>query len=464
MMAEKTRTETDSLGEVEITAEAYWGAQTQRAVDNFTVSAFTIPLSMRNALAQIKQCAAQVNQQLGLLDTGVAEAIVAACGEILSGKLDHHFPVDVFQTGSGTSWNMNMNEVIANRANELLGGKRGDKSPVHPNDHVNRGQSSNDVIPTALSMSNRLEAEKLITVLVSLSDALAARSVEFMDIIKVGRTHLQDAVPITLGQEFSGYATQVLKASERIKKVLPELEDLAIGGTALGTGVNTHKEFAAGMVKKISEYTGIPFREAACKFEAIAARDSQAALAGALNTVVCSLMKIANDLRLLASGPRTGFAEIELPSLQPGSSIMPGKINPVIPEMMIQVCAHIMGKTTSITVACQTGPLDLQIMQPLLAFETLSALEILANAVHLFEQKCIAGLIADKERCAQLVDWSLAMVTPLALKIGYDKASKVAFKAFSEKKTVKEVAIQEGFVTSEEAETVFDPQRMLAPE
>lgn len=463
-MAEKTRTETDSLGEVEITAEAYWGAQTQRAVDNFTVSAFTIPLSMRNALAQIKQCAAQVNQQLGLLDTGVAEAIVAACGEILSGKLDHHFPVDVFQTGSGTSWNMNMNEVIANRANELLGGKRGDKSPVHPNDHVNRGQSSNDVIPTALSMSNRLEAEKLITVLVSLSDALAARSVEFMDIIKVGRTHLQDAVPITLGQEFSGYATQVLKASERIKKVLPELEDLAIGGTALGTGVNTHKEFAAGMVKKISEYTGIPFREAACKFEAIAARDSQAALAGALNTVVCSLMKIANDLRLLASGPRTGFAEIELPSLQPGSSIMPGKINPVIPEMMIQVCAHIMGKTTSITVACQTGPLDLQIMQPLLAFETLSALEILANAVHLFEQKCIAGLIADKERCAQLVDWSLAMVTPLALKIGYDKASKVAFKAFSEKKTVKEVAIQEGFVTSEEAETVFDPQRMLAPE
>jgi fumarate hydratase class II len=451
------------LGKVEIPGWAYWGAQTQRAVNNFTVSSYRIPKPMLDALALIKREAAKVNCELGLIEASLADAIVKACDEILRGSLSDHFPVDVFQTGSGTSWNMNLNEVIANRANELLGHPLGKKEPVHPNDHVNRGQSSNDVIPSAINISTRSVADMLKLALDSLAKALGQKEKEFAGVIKVGRTHLQDAVPITLGQEFSGYRVQIEKGSERLSRTLSDLEELAIGGTALGTGVNTHPAFGARVADRIKDVTGIPFREAVCKFEAIAARDAQVALMGALNTIAVSLMKIANDIRLMASGPRAGLAELSLVSLQPGSSIMPGKINPVIPEIMIQAAAHVMGKTTAVTVAGQNGPLDLAIMQPLIAFETLSALIIMTNAVRLFEEKCVKGLAADKARCEELVEWSLAMVTPLALKIGYDRASAIAGRAFREKKTVREIAVSEGVISEKEAEVIFDPRRMLSP-
>jgi fumarate hydratase class II len=460
----KKRSESDFLGQVEIPAWAYWGAQTQRAVNNFTVSSHRLPKPMLDALALIKREAARVNCELGLLDPVLADAIVKAADEILAGKLNDHFPVDVFQTGSGTSWNMNLNEVLANRASEMLGHPVGKKEPVHPNDHVNRGQSSNDVIPTAINISTRSVTGLLMTELETLTGALEKKEREFADVIKVGRTHLQDAVPITLGQEFSGYRAQVEKGRERLACVLAGLEELALGGTALGTGVNTHPEFGQRVIARIAAVTGFPFREADSKFEAIASRDAQVSLMGALNGIAVSLMKIANDIRLMASGPRAGLAELTLVTLQPGSSIMPGKINPVIPEIMIQTAAHVMGKMTSVTVAGLTGPLDLQIMQPLIAFESLSALTILTNAVRLFDEKCVRGLEANKERCEELIEWSLAMVTPLALKVGYDKASAIAARAFKEKKTVREIAIAEGVVTEQEAKALFDPRRMLSPQ
>ncbi len=455
------RFESDSMGEVAIPDWAYWGAQTQRAVDNFTVSSYRIPVPMLEAIVKIKRLAAIVNAGLGLIEPRISESIVAACDEILKGSFALHFPVDVFQTGSGTSWNMNVNEVIANRANAMLGRPLGTRHPVHPNDHVNRGQSSNDVIPSAINVATRVQSGALITALASLAKALGEKEREFSDVIKVGRTHLQDAVPITLGQEFSGYRTQVEKAARRIEAVLPDLEELPIGGTALGTGINTHPRFASGVVSALKEETGVEFREAVSKFEGIAARDAQVALAGALNSAAVSLMKIANDVRLLASGPRTGFGEIRLPALQPGSSIMPGKTNPVIPEMLIQACAHVIGKAVSVSIAGTTGPLDLNIMQPLIAFECLSSLEILAHAVRLFETRCVAGIDADRERCGELVEQSLALVTPLALKIGYDRASAIAKTALEERKTVREIAIREGVVTAEEAAILFDPAKML---
>ncbi len=460
---EKKRSESDFLGKVEIPEWAYWGAQTQRAVNNFTVSSYRMPKPMLDALAMIKREAAAVNRELGLLDPALSEAIVKAALGILAGRFNDHFPVDVFQTGSGTSWNMNLNEVIANRANEILGQPIGLKKPVHPNDHVNLGQSSNDVIPSAINISTRCVAERLVHALGSLVHSLAEKEEEFADVVKVGRTHLQDAVPITLGQEFSGYRTQVEKGRERLAAVLPGLEELPLGGTAVGTGVNTHPEFGKRVIERIARDTGFPFREAECKFEAIASRDAQVALMGALNGLAVSLMKIANDVRLLASGPRAGFAELVLVTLQPGSSIMPGKVNPVIPEIVIQAAAHVIGAASAVTVAGLTGPLDLQIMQPLIAFEALSALVILANAVRLFDEKCVRGMAADKERCEELVQWSLAMVTPLALKIGYDRASELSKRAFKEKKTVREIAIAEGVVTKEEADVIFDPRRLLFP-
>jgi fumarate hydratase, class II len=455
------RYESDSMGKIGIPAWAYWGAQTQRAVDNFTVSPYRLPSGMRYALVLIKRAAAEVNSSLGLVDPAISDAIVAACDEIAGGSFDDHFPVDVFQTGSGTSWNMNVNEVIANRANELLGSPLGTRSPVHPNDHVNRGQSSNDVVPSAINVSTRIEAGTLLIALSSLASALEQKEKSFAGVIKVGRTHLQDAVPITLGQEFAGYRSQIEKATERLGNAFADLEELPIGGTAVGTGINTHPGFGGLVAARLEAATGISFHSASSKFEGIAARDAQVALAGVLNSIAVSLMKIGNDIRLLASGPRAGFAEIVLPALQPGSSIMPGKVNPVIPEMLIQVCAHVMGKTTSITVAGFTGPLELNIMQPLIAFETLTSLEVLANAVRLFEEKCVRGLDADKERCRELIERSLALVTPLALKIGYDKASEIAKTALTENKTVREIALREGVVTEKEAGEVFDPYKML---
>ena len=462
-MAESHRTETDSMGDVKVPASAYWGAQTQRAVDNFSVSPLRIPVALIRALGQVKRASASVNGALGLLEPKIASAIEQAAGEMSEGKWDGHFPIDVFQTGSGTSWNMNANEVIANRANEILGAPLGSKKPVHPNDHVNRGQSSNDVIPTVISLANRVRLDALVDSLGVLHRSLSRKSEQLSGALKIGRTHLQDAVPMTLGQEFSGYARQVEKARALVKRCAEGLEELAIGGTALGTGINTHPEFARRVCAALAKVTGTPFREAANKFEAIAARDAQVELMGALNATAVALLKIANDLRLLASGPRTGLAEIILPSLQPGSSIMPGKVNPVILEMTIQVAARVMGSALSVSIAGQTGPLELNMMLPLIAWETLGSMDLLTNTCQALASRCVDGIEADVERSRNWIEQSLALVTPLALKVGYDRAAKLAQKALKEKRTVREVCIAEGVLTAEEADQVLDPSTMLGP-
>lgn len=463
MAVSKKRYESDSMGSIELPEEAYWGAQTQRAAENFNVSPQRIPIPMLKALAQVKRSAAVANNQLGLLETRLADGIVTAAGEVIAGKMDGHFPVDVFQTGSGTSWNMNINEVIANRANELLGGERGTRSPVHPNDHVNKGQSSNDVIPTAISISTRLEAARLKRLLEYLAESFARKAAEFIGVVKLGRTHLQDAVPVTLGNEFSSFAEQMRKGAGRIGNCFANLEELALGGTAVGTGLNTHPDFAKQAIGDIAKETGAEFRPAVNYFESLAARDAQLELMGAVNTVAVSLMKIAQDMRLLSSGPRSALGEIKLPSLQPGSSIMPGKVNPVIPEMVIQAAAHVMGKHLSVTVACQNAPLQLNIMQPLIAYETLSALDLLARTAEVFADRCVDGITADSERCRSLIDLSLALVTPLALKIGYDEAAKIAYRAYDEQKTVREVVIEERILTEAEADEVLSPENMIRP-
>ena len=457
----ESRRETDTMGEVAIPSWAYWGAQTQRAVENFGVSDKTIPAPLIRAIGLLKRCAAETNGELGLIDASLVDAIVRAAAELIDGTWDDHFPVDVFQTGSGTSWNMNANEVIANRANEILGFPLGKKRPVHPNDHVNRGQSSNDVIPTAIHMANRVEAERLIASLGQLEKALEAKASEFQRVVKIGRTHLQDAVPMTLGQEFSGYQAQIRNGRVRIAGVLPRLEDLALGGTVIGTGLNAHPEFGARTILKIANETGVPFRRAENAFEAIASRDAQSELMGAVNTAAGSLAKIAQDLRILSSGPRAGLGEIMLPSLQPGSSIMPGKINPVVPEMVIQVAAFIMGKNLSVAVGSQSGPLELNIMMPLIAYETLTALRLMANTCEAFADRCIAGIQADEARCRQWIEWSLALVTPLATRIGYDQAAKLAYEAFREKKTIREVVRAKKILTEDEIDVILDPNKML---
>ena len=462
-MAESHRVETDSMGDVRVAAGAYWGAQTQRAVENFSVSDLRIPVSLIRALGQVKQASASVNGALGLLEPRIAQAIEKAAGEVAEGRWDAHFPVDVFQTGSGTSWNMNANEVIANRANEILGAPLGSKKPVHPNDHVNRGQSSNDVIPTVISLANRVRLDGLVEALGILHRSLSHKAAELAGALKIGRTHLQDAVPMTLGQEFSGYARQVEKARDLVMRCAGGLEELAIGGTALGTGINTHPEFARRVTSALARATGIPFREAANKFEAIAARDSQVELMGALNALAVCLLKIANDLRLLASGPRTGLGEIVLPSLQPGSSIMPGKVNPVILEMTIQVAARVMGSALSVSIAGQSGPLELNMMLPLIAWETLTSMELLRATCQALAARCVDGIQADIERSRDWIEQSLALVTPLALKIGYDRAAKLAQKALAQKRTVREIVIAEGVLTAEEADKVLDPSTMLGP-
>ena len=458
------RVETDSMGEIKVPDWAYWGAQTQRAVENFSVSELRIPVSLVRALGIVKQVAAAVNAKLGLVDARIADAIGRAAGEVVEGKWDAHFPIDVFQTGSGTSWNMNANEVISNRANELLGAPLGAKKPVHPNDHVNRGQSSNDVIPAVISLANRIGLDGISVALGALQGSLERKASEFANVLKIGRTHLQDAVPMTLGQEFSGYARQVEKVRALVLRCAPGLEELAIGGTAVGTGINTHPEFGRRVTAGIAKLTGIPFREAANKFEAIAARDPQVELMGALNAAAVSLMRIANDLRLLASGPRTGLAEIALPSLQPGSSIMPGKVNPVILEMTIQAAARVMGSSLSVSIGGQSGPLELNMMLPLIAWETLSSLSLLERTCKALAERCINGITADAARARHWIELSLALVTPLALKVGYDRAAKLAQKALAENRTIREIVIQEGVLSAEEADRILDPRSMLKPQ
>ena len=458
------RKEKDSMGDMQIPDDAYYGAQTQRAVENFPISGITISKSMIQALGKIKRSAAIVNHELGLLDDDRKIAIVQAADEIIEGKFDSQFPVDIYQTGSGTSSNMNCNEILSNRASEIMGGKIGAKDPVHPNDHVNLGQSSNDVIPTAIHIAaNTMLEEELIPALQNLANELDKKATAFSDIVKIGRTHLQDATPITLGQEFSGYAQMVKNGIKRIQNAQGFLSELALGGTAVGTGINTKAQFGTHMAKEITRFTGISFVEASNHFEAQGAQDAAVETSGALKTVAVSLSKIANDIRWLGSGPRAGLGELILPAVQPGSSIMPGKTNPVICEAMIQACAQVIGNDLAITIGGQGGVFELNLMLPLIAHNLTNSITILSNGTIVFTEKLIIGLKANKEKCAGYIEGSLAMCTSLAPVIGYDKAADIAYKAYNSGKTVREIAIEENVLDKDKLNELLDPLSMTKP-
>ena len=458
------RKEKDSMGDMQIPDDAYYGAQTQRAVENFPISGITISKSMIQALGKIKRSAAIVNHELGLLDDDRKNAIVQAADEIIEGNFDSQFPVDIYQTGSGTSSNMNCNEILSNRASEIMGGKIGAKDPVHPNDHVNLGQSSNDVIPTAIHIAaNTMLEEELIPALQNLANELDKKATAFSDIVKIGRTHLQDATPITLGQEFSGYAQMVKNGIKRIQNAQGFLSELALGGTAVGTGINTKAQFGTHMAKEITRFTGIPFVEASNHFEAQGAQDAAVETSGALKTVAVSLSKIANDIRWLGSGPRAGLGELILPAVQPGSSIMPGKTNPVICEAMIQACAQVIGNDLAITIGGQGGVFELNLMLPLIAHNLTNSITILSNGTIVFTEKLIIGLKANKEKCAGYIEGSLAMCTSLAPFIGYDKAADIAYKAYNSGKTVREIAIEENVLDKDKLNELLDPLSMTKP-
>jgi fumarate hydratase class II len=447
------------MGEMEVPAEAFYGASTQRAVLNFPVSGYRFGRRFIRALGLIKHAAATANEDLGRLDSARAAAIRQAAQEIVDGQLDEHFVLDVFQTGSGTSTNMNANEVIAHRCRQLT------SETVHPNDHVNMGQSSNDVIPTAIHVAG-VEALRgdLLPALETLQQALAAKAEEFADVIKIGRTHLMDATPIRLGQEFSGYATQITHAIHRLQCPLAMLRDLPIGGTAVGTGLNTHPEFAARVCTLLSTLTGEAFRETPNHFEAQAARDGLIGLAGTLKTIALSLTKIANDIRWLGSGPRCGFGELLLPATQPGSSIMPGKVNPVICEAVLQVCAQVIGAEAAVAHAgAVLGNFDLHVGMPVMAHNVLEAMRLLSNVCRVFVDKCIAGLQADRQRCAATIEQSLAMCTSLAPLIGYDAAAAIAKEAYRTGRTVREIARERNVLDEARLNEALDPQRMTAP-
>jgi len=462
-MSEDHRTERDSLGEMQVPANAYWGAQTQRAVENFPISGITFSRRFIRGLGVVKKAAAQANRDLGLVEDDKTECIIEAADEVIAGDHDDQFPVDVFQTGSGTSSNMNANEVISNRATELYGGEIGTRE-IHPNDHVNFGQSSNDVIPTAMHVASLEALEKDVDpALETLRDALAEREDAFEDVVKTGRTHLQDATPVTLGQEFGGYRAQIEKGLARIEHVKPHLRELALGGTAVGTGLNTHPEFPAKAAHYISEETGVQFREADDHFEAQAAHDAISEAHGALRTVAGSLNKIANDLRLLASGPRNGLGEIEQPENQPGSSIMPGKINPVVAEAVNQVHKQVIGNDAAVSAGAAEGQIDLNLYKPVLAYNFLQSAELIANGSETFAEKFVAKLEANEEHCADAVERSMALATALNPAIGYDKASEVAKTALKEGKTVREVVLEKGYLTEDEVDDVLDPAKMTNP-
>ena len=450
------RLEKDSMGTVQVPEWADWGAHTQRALENFSVSPYRIHPHLRDALAEIKSAAAEAHWKEGTLSEEVSSAIRKAAEEIPSGMLDAHFPIDVFQTGSGTSWNMNMNEVIAHRASEYL---RSTQS-VHPNDHVNRGQSSNDVIPSATNIAARQMAWKVYKSLCSLAEAFEKKAEVYADDLKLGRTHLQDAVPMKVGQEFAAWAEQVRRSAERIAQQFFGLEELPLGGTAVGTGLNSSRHWAEECVRLIAEHTDIPFRCADNPFVQISARDEHVALMGALNGAAVSLMKIAQDLRLLSSGPRSGLGELRLPELQPGSSIMPGKVNPVIPEMVIQAAAFIMGKQTSVSIAAHNAPLQLNIMQPLIAHEVLTSLELLHKVAEKFEKGCVRDIEVPTAHTRAAIEKSLALVTPLAVRIGYDAAAELAHRAYREGKTIRAVVIEAGVLSETEVEEILDPRNM----
>ena len=453
----KYREEKDSMGTVKVPEDAYYGSQTQRAVENFPISDLRFQPAFIHALALVKHCAARVNRELALLDPDLADAISSAAGEVMEGNHDDQFVVDIFQTGSGTSTNMNMNEVVASRANEILTGSKGGKSPVHPNDHVNLGQSSNDVIPSVIHISAlMLINERLIPALGSVQKALTGKADEFKSIRKLGRTHLQDAVPMYLGQEFSGYARQIALGMDRIRSVQSRLSELALGGTAVGSGLNAHPEFAGRVIAMISDYTGLPFVEAQNHFEAQAAQDAAVETSGALKTLAVSLVKIANDIRWLASGPRCGIGEINIPSLQPGSSIMPGKVNPVIPEAVMQVAAQVMGNDTAIMMGGQAGNFELNVMLPVMAYNLLQSIALLSAVTEVFAEKCIAGITANREACAGYIEKSLALVTGLVPEIGYDKAAAIAKKAYESGKTIREVAVEDKILSADRIDELLN--------
>ena len=451
------REEKDSLGVVFVPDAAYYGAQTQRAVENFPISGLFLPESFIHFLALLKKCAAETNQELGLLAPDLAGAIISASEEVMAGKMNDQFVVDVFQTGSGTSTNMNMNEVLAARANELLTGKKGGKTPVHPNDHVNQGQSSNDVIPTVIHLAalSRINGE-LKPALDLLGHALYDKASEFNDVQKIGRTHLQDAVPMTLGQEFSGYADQINRGKDRLISTEERLAELALGGTAVGTGINAPPEFAPKVIARLAAVTGLPFRETRNHFQAQAAQDTVVEVSGVLRTIATSLFKIANDIRWLSSGPRCGIGEIELPSLQPGSSIMPGKVNPVIPEAVMQVAMQVIGNDATIVLGGQSGNFELNVALPVIAYNLLQSVQLLANAAWVFSKKCIQGIRANREACRGYIQKSLALATALVPHIGYDRAVTIAQMAYETGQTIAEVARREKILSNDVLSTLFE--------
>ncbi len=463
MATEETRVERDSLGELRVPVSAYYGVQTMRAQENFPISDLRFPRRFIEALAQIKGTAAQVNRDLGLLDGKTAEQIIGAAQEVAEGKLDDQFVLDIFQTGSGTSTNMNANEVIASRANELAGGKRGDKSPVHPNDHVNMGQSSNDVIPTAIHLAAlaAIHAD-LIPALDRLERALRAKAEEFMPVIKTGRTHLQDATPVRLGQEFEGYAGQIERGKVRLEGAIRELGEVALGGTAVGTGINTHAEFASRICAVISQQGGFTIAETTNHFQAQSTLDGVVAASGALKTIAVSLLKIANDIRWLGSGPRAGIGEIELPAVQPGSSIMPGKVNPVIAESVAMVAAQVLGNDVTINIAGQSGNFELNVMMPVAAYNLLQSIALLATSAENFAAQAIEGLKAT-EHGPRMVEQGLMLGTALAPRIGYDAAANIAKTAAKEGRTIRELAREMTTLTEEELNDLLDPAKMTEP-
>ena len=456
-MPKKYREENDTMGTMRVPDNAYYGPQTARAAENFPISGLTLSKDFIRSLALLKKCAARVNRELGLLEEEISQTISLAAQEVMDGKHDDQFIVDVFQTGSGTSTNMNMNEVIASRGNEILTGNKGGKFPIHPNDHVNLGQSSNDIIPTTIHLATLFSMERrLIPALDSLYGELAKKASEFAAVKKIGRTHLQDAVPMRLGNEFSGYARQIQQGIRRLQSVQDGLRELALGGTAVGSGINTHPEFARQVIELVSEHTGISFKEAENHFEAQAAQDTAVETSGALKTVAVSLVKIANDIRWLSSGPRCGIGEITVPSLQPGSSIMPGKVNPVIPESVIQVAAQVMGNDTTIMLGGQFGNFELNVMLPVIAYNLLQSVHLLSSAAGVFAEKCISGIIANRETCESNIEKSLAMVTGLVPHIGYDRAAAIAKTAYETGKTVREVAMEEKVLPEETLNRVLE--------
>jgi len=460
----QNRIEKDSMGPVEIPAEMIYGAQTERARRNFPISRLRFDRRFLYALGAIKRAAAEVNEELGLLDSERAGAIKKAAQEVMDGELDAHFVLDIFQTGSGTSTNMNANEVISNRANVILGGEVGSKEPVHPNDHVNKGQSSNDVIPTAVHVSALFAVEgELLPALAHLGGALEAKSEEFDAVYKAGRTHLQDATPMRLGQEFGGYASQVSHGVRRVEMARESLRELAIGGTAVGTGINTHPEFGSRMAARLSEITGVEFREAENHFEAQGARDAVVEMSGMLKVVACSLMKIANDIRWLGCGPRCGLGELNLPELQPGSSIMPGKVNPVMSEMLTMVAAQVIGNDAAITIGGERGNLELNVMIPVMIHNLLESMEILSTGSRTFADLCVAGLTANVDTCMRYAETTGSLSTALVPAIGYDRAAEVAKKSLKEDKTLRQVVQEMGLMSDQELEEIIDFAKMTAP-